>query len=96
MYDTNPIFWLLLLIAGFVLGLFSGIYPAFFMSRFVPVKVLNGSGETSVGGGGIRSSLVVFQFAISVFLIVSTLVVFQQLQFIQGKDLGYTKDRLLI
>ncbi len=93
---TNPIFWLLLIFAGLILGLFSGIYPAFFMSRFAPVKVLKGSGESSAGGGGIRSSLVVFQFAISVFLIVSTLVVFQQLQFIQGKDLGYTKDRILI
>lgn len=93
---ANPFFWLILLISGIMLGVLSGLYPAFFMSRFMPVKVLKGNGESGVGGKGIRSSLVVFQFAISVFLIVSTLVVFQQLRYIQGKDLGYDKDRVLI
>ncbi|OWW26404.1 cell division protein FtsX [Zobellia sp. OII3] len=92
----NPVFWLILLASGIVLGLFSGSYPAFFMSRFMPATVLKGSGERSVRGGEIRNSLVVFQFAISVFLIVSTLVVYQQLKYIQGKDLGFSKDQVLI
>ncbi|MDO5980768.1 ABC transporter permease [Flavivirga spongiicola] len=93
---TNPIFWSVLLLCTIVLGLFSGMYPAFFMSRFIPVEVLKGGGERSAGGRNIRSLLVVFQFAISVFLIVGTLVVFQQLDYIQSKDLGYTKDRVLV
>lgn len=93
---SNPFFWLILLFATLVLGLFAGSYPAFFMSRFVAAKVLQGNGQNSIGGGRVRNSLVVFQFAISVFLIVATLVVFQQLRFIQGKDLGYAKDQVLI
>jgi putative ABC transport system permease protein len=93
---NNPVFWLILLFSGILLGLLSGIYPAFFMARFIPVKVLKGNGESRTGGGAIRNSLVVFQFAISVFLIISTLVVFQQLKFMQNKDLGYSKEQVLI
>lgn len=94
---TNPFFWLILLLSTIVLGLFSGLYPAFFMSRFTPSKVLKGTGKnSSTGDERIRNLLVVFQFSISVFLIVGTLVVFQQLKFIQGKDLGYTKDQVLV
>tara|TARA_R110000868_G_scaffold4211_8_gene26526 strand:- start:6870 stop:9305 length:2436 start_codon:yes stop_codon:yes gene_type:complete len=93
---TSPFFWMILLGSVLALGLFSGSYPAFFMSRFRPIKVLKGGGQSSVGGGKIRNSLVIFQFAISIFLIVSTLVVYQQLKFIQGKDVGFSKDQVLI
>ncbi len=92
----SPMFWLIILVSTAILGMVSGSYPSFFLSRFVPVKVLKGDGESSTGGGEVRNALVVFQFAISIFLIISTLVVFQQLKFIQNKDLGYSKDQILI
>ena len=93
---ANPFFWLILLVSTIVLALISGSYPAFFMSRFKPASILKGGGENNVGGIKVRNSLVVFQFAISVFLIISTLVVYQQLQYMQGKDLGYSKDQILV
>ena len=92
----NPFFLGILLLSTAALGLFSGSYPAFFMSNFMPVKGLKGGGKNLVGGGNIRNTLVVIQFAISVFLIVSTLVVYKQLKYIQSKDLGYSKEQILV
>lgn len=90
-----PQFWLILLGTMIILGMFSGSYPAFLMSKFSPIKGLKG-GEINRSDGKIRSTLVIVQFAVSVFLIASTLVVYQQLSFIQHKDLGYNKDQVLI
>src|SRR5690606_18452818 len=79
-----------------LLGLVSGSYPALFMSRFVAAKVLKGQGDRAIGGGRVRNALVILQFSISVFLIMGTLTVFQQLQFMKGKDLGYEKGQTLV
>lgn len=93
---TSPLFWGVLMVVTLLLSIISGSYPAFFMSRFIPVKVLKGSGDHSLGGGRTRNVLVIFQFAISVFLIIATLVVYQQLSYIKNKDIGFGKDQVLV
>jgi putative ABC transport system permease protein len=76
-------------------GIISGSYPALYLSGFRPVEVLKGKLNTSLGEIWARKGLVIFQFCISILLIVSVMVVYQQIHFIQSKNLGYEKENVL-
>ena len=77
------------------LGLITGIYPSFYMTSFTMARVLKGGNK---GGGRsiFRSSMVVVQFGLALAMIVSTLIVIQQLSFMQNKDLGFNKEQMML
>lgn len=85
--------FLILFVGGF--SFLSGIYPSAMLSKFLPARVLK-SGNSGRKKSLLRYGLIVFQFSVSIILIVSTLVISQQLNFIQNKRLGYTEDQVII
>jgi len=90
----GPIILSLLAIVIFV-GIVGGSYPAFYLSGFSPINVLKGKLTTKGGSAVFRKFLVAFQFMISIFMLISTLIVFDQLQFMRNKDLGFEKERVV-
>jgi len=86
---------ILAVIAVFV-GLISGIYPAFVLSSFRPVSAIKGFSGITSHGNVLRKGLVVFQFAITIFLIAGTFIVYNQLQYIRNKNLGFNKDQMVV
>jgi putative ABC transport system permease protein len=92
---SNPLFLGIIMLFVLVLGILSGSYPAFYLSSFMPIQVLKGKINAGFKGKGVRNSLVIFQFSISIILIICTFFVQKQLAYTSSIDLGYNKANIL-
>ncbi|MEP7376968.1 MAG: ABC transporter permease [Chitinophagaceae bacterium] len=94
--ETDYRIWVGIGLIVLVVGLLSGIYPALFQSRLAPLLLLKNKINVGKSTISIRRSLVVFQFALSITMIVATMIVYQQMKYISAKDMGFNKDQLLV
>ena len=90
--------WLLpiMIAAAVMIGIFAGLYPAFYLSSFKPVNVLKGQVSRGTKNSVLRNGLVVFQFTTSIVLIIGTLVIYKQTHFILNQDAGFEKDQVML
>lgn len=95
-FNTSGEYMPSLLLITLLIGVIAGSYPAFYLSKLKPVVTLKGQPIATKNGFDLRATLVVFQFAITVVLIVSTLIISDQINFIQTKDVGFDKEQMMI
>ena len=94
--DSDYRLWMGLALTLLVVGFLSGIYPALFQSRLKPLQLFKSKISLGKGNLSLRRSLVVFQFAISIVMIIVTMMVYMQMKYINSKDLGFRRDQLLV
>jgi putative ABC transport system permease protein len=94
--QTDYRIWLIAFLAALIAGILSGSYPAFILSGFNPVMLVKGGRPQNRAGFTLREGLVVFQFTVSVVMIIATLVLYLQVRYINSKDLGFNKDMLVV
>ncbi len=95
-YWNNLSILILMIIGVFILGVISGAYPAFYLTRILPISALKGSKGSSSKNSVMRKALVVFQFAIAIFLLVNLSLLYTQVSYLKDKELGFDKDQVLI
>ncbi|SCW65746.1 ABC transporter permease [Mucilaginibacter sp. NFR10] len=95
-FFSNYRLWLMLMGIVVVTGFVAGSYPAFYLSAFKAIKVIKGNFTSHISAAGIRKSLVVFQFVLSIVLITGIIVIYSQLNFVKNKDLGFDQNQKLI
>jgi hypothetical protein len=93
---SNPWLWFATACIIIITGLVAGSYPAFYLSSFQPVKVLKGKGITHRGSVAPRKVMVTVQFSFSIFLIIGTLVIYQQIVFVKARHMGYDRENLML
>jgi len=93
---SNPFIFIGIIAITLVVGLISGSYPAFYLSSFMPARVLKGKIDSGRNSGYLRKTLVVFQFVISIMMIIGTLTVSRQLRYMKAKDLGFDKGNIVV
>jgi putative ABC transport system permease protein len=94
--EQKIVLGILFVILAIITGLVAGSYPALYLSSFKPIQVLKGKYSNSLSAITFRKGLVVFQFVISIFLIIASVVIASQMKFMRLKDLGFQKDRQII
>ncbi len=91
-YYTEPFFWIIFISGILVVGILSGLYPAFYLTSFSPVSVMKGEQTKGTKGASFRKALTIFQFFISVILIIGTVTIYRQIHYMKDKDMGFDKN----
>lgn len=95
-YIDNILFIPILIIVAVTVGILAGIYPAFYLSAFDPIKIFRKTSSVKSSGSLLRNGLVILQFSISIILFIGTMVVYSQLNYIREKKLGFDKEQVLV